>query len=150
MCCDRPDTCSTHLHHLLCLDIDNQQSALEGLGHVDVLIPDVDCRGPHAVLRWHPLTFRAHFLLGRTNREQRGWWEAQRRAMEGGKGWQDLMVRHRSAVWYIYLFIHHQWLGLGSNPKWWLIYRIIGIILWWFDQIMVSFYIMLFKISFST
>lgn len=33
---------STHLDHLLRLDVDDQQSTLERLGCVDVLVSDVD------------------------------------------------------------------------------------------------------------
>lgn len=55
---------STHLHHLLRLDVDHQQSAEEGLCHVDVLVPDVDGRGPDTVLRRHPFAFGAHLILG--------------------------------------------------------------------------------------
>lgn len=36
-------SCSwSHLNHFLGLDIDDQQPALKRLGHVDVLLPDVD------------------------------------------------------------------------------------------------------------
>lgn len=35
-------TDSTHLHHLLRLDVDDQQPIQERLGSVDVLVSDVD------------------------------------------------------------------------------------------------------------
>lgn len=54
----------THLHHLLRLDVDDQQSAEERLRHVDVLIPDVDGGGPDAALGRHSFTFGAHLVLG--------------------------------------------------------------------------------------
>lgn len=41
-CCYFELTEVTHLHHLLRLDINHQQSAEERLRHVDVLVPDVD------------------------------------------------------------------------------------------------------------
>lgn len=100
VCCNRPNACSTHLHHLLRLNIDNQQSAQEGLGHVDVLIPDVDCWGPHAVLRWHPLTFRAHLLLGWTERMMGGGRKKQEEGKVGRVSW--CITDHQYDAFYSY------------------------------------------------
>lgn len=93
---------STYLHHLLCLNINHQQATLERLSHIDVFVPDVDRWRPHAVLGWHPFTFRAHLLLGGGNTRQRGGGEKEmkvqeeegRRRHREEKGWQGLLLCH--------------------------------------------------------
>lgn len=116
VCCNRPNACSTHLHHLLCLNIDNQQSAQEGLGHVDVLIPDVDCWGPHAVLRWHPLTFRAHLLLGWTERMMGGGRKKQKEGKVGRVSW--CITDHQYDAFYSYC---DDSINLQNSDKWFIL-----------------------------
>ena len=52
-----------HLNDFLGLRVNNQQAVLERLRDVDVLVADVESRGPHAVLGGNAFTFGTHLFL---------------------------------------------------------------------------------------